>query len=171
MCAVSYFIVRFLHLQQLHLQQQHQQLQQQRRRPTLDLVAIAHVFLAEGVGGASIASGQSPTPKRAWSVSPAQWVKGEHRTPARRMKGGHESSDNPSSNQEAGGRKEITQTWQEEYSGCQDQCSAGSWRLQRGLWSWPASRYLRLGPDRAAEGVVSPVARLRGYFGILKLGN
>ena len=77
MCAVSYFIVRFLHLQQLHLQQQHQQLQQQRRRPTLDLVAIAHVFLAEGVGGASIASGQSPAPKKGMECFPCPMGEGQ----------------------------------------------------------------------------------------------
>ena len=37
---------------------------QQRHHPAPDTVAIAHVFLAEGVGGASIASDRGSVPRK-----------------------------------------------------------------------------------------------------------
>ena len=55
-------------------------------------VAIAHVFLAEGVGGASVASDRGSAPR-----------KGMDRF--RKSGGDHESSDNPPSNQEESGEE------------------------------------------------------------------
>ena len=57
MCAVSYFS------QVLYIYYNNNN-QQQRYRPSLNPVAIAHVFLAEGVGGASITSDRGSAQKK-----------------------------------------------------------------------------------------------------------
>ena len=74
------------------------------RRPALDPVAITHVFLAEDVGGAFVASGRSSAPRRGRErfLQPMSGGRARHARPSQ-SGGRHESPDNPPSNQEASG--------------------------------------------------------------------
>ena len=62
----------------IHLLQQ----QQQRHRPSLNPVAISHMFLAEGVGGASITSDRGSAPRKGMERFLQPMSEGRHRTRA-----------------------------------------------------------------------------------------
>ena len=79
------------------------------RRPALEPVAITHVFLAEDVGGAFVASDRSSAPSRSREhfLQPMSGGRAPHACPSQ-SGGRHESPDNPPSNHEAsGGEKPL----------------------------------------------------------------
>ena len=99
-----------------------------------------HVFLAEDVGRAFVASGQSSAPRRNRErfLQPMSGGRAPHTRPSQ-SGGRHESPDNPRSNQVSGGEKKLLPPKEEECGGLDKRSAdgvvvAGAFCRQRGLW-------------------------------------